>query len=200
MSETIRSFIAFELPENIISSIGKLQKQIKCHGLDARWVRPENIHLTLKFLGDITKTDMESAGGTIIETAKGYAPIFLSAKGIGIFPNIKRPRVIWAGIAGQISTLVGLQRELDENLESIGFAKEKRLFKGHLTLGRIKKKIPLKRLSDAIKKFEEFESEIFTADQIILFKSVLKPSGHVYTKLLIANLTVSQKTKSLNSA
>ena len=200
MSETIRSFIAFELPENIISSIGKLQKQIKCHGLDARWVRPENIHLTLKFLGDITKTDMESAGGTIIETAKGYAPIFLSAKGIGIFPNIKRPRVIWAGIAGQISTLVGLQRELDENLESIGFAKEKRLFKGHLTLGRIKKKIPLKRLSDAIKKFEEFESEIFTADQIILFKSVLKPSGPVYTKLLIANLTVSQKTKSLNSA
>ncbi len=200
MFETIRSFIAFELPENIISSIGKLQKQIKCHGLNARWVHPENIHLTLKFLGDITKTDIENAGGAIIETAKGYAPISLSAKGIGIFPNIKRPRVIWVGIAGQISTLVGLQRELDENLGSIGFAKEKRLFKGHLTLGRIKKKIPLKRLVDAIKKFEGFESEIFTVDQIILFKSVLKPSGSVYTKLLIADLTVSQKIKNLNSA
>ena len=188
MSHTIRTFIAFELPKNIISSISKVQEGIRSYGLKARWVRPENIHLTLKFLGNIKEADIEKIGGAIFESAKEYAPISLTAKGIGVFPGIKRPRVIWVGIRGETDLLVGLQKRLDEKFETIGFQPENRPFKGHLTLARIKKKINSKKLIDAIKEFGEFESETFIADNIYLFKSDLKSSGAVYTKLMSITL------------
>ncbi len=188
MSHTIRTFIAFELPKNIISSISKVQEGIRSYGLKARWVCPENIHVTLKFLGNIKEADIEKIGGVIFESAKEYAPISLTAKGIGVFPGIKRPRVIWVGIRGETDLLVGLQKRLDEKLETIGFQPENRPFKGHLTLARIKKKINSKRLIDAIKEFGEFESETFIADKLLLFKSELKPTGSVYTKLISVGL------------
>ena len=188
MSDTIRTFIAFQLPGKIISSIRKVQDGIKSYGFKIRWVHPENIHLTLKFLGDIDTVDIEKIGDAVIRTVKGHAPLSLTAKGIGVFPAIKRPRVIWAGITGQIDLLIGLQKILDETLEEIGFPKESRSFKGHLTLGRMKGKIDPKRLVDAIKEFQGFESETFVADKIFLFKSELKPAGAVYTKLMSVSL------------
>lgn len=188
MSDIIRAFIAFELPERIISSIRNVQDGIKNYGFKVRWVRPENIHLTLKFLGDIEEADTEVVGGTISEAVKGYGPISLAAKGIGVFPGIKRPRVIWVGLTGQMESLIDLHESLDENLETIGFPRENRPFKGHLTLGRAKGNIDPKRLFDAMEEFKGFESETFVANQIILFKSELKPSGAVYTKLRSVSL------------
>ena len=188
MSDTIRTFIAIELPGNIISSIRKVQEGIKSYGFKVRWVRPENIHLTLKFLGNINEADTEKIGRAIFDAVKEYPPISLAAKGIGVFPEVKRPRVIWVGITGQVEPLIGMQKTLDDKLEAIGFPKENRPFKGHLTLARVKGKIDSKRLSEAMKEFQEFEAEPFTADQIILFKSELKPTGSVYTKLLSASL------------
>ncbi len=188
MSDTIRTFIAIELPGNIISSIRKVQEGIKSYGFKVRWVRPENIHLTLKFLGNINEADTEKIGRAIFDAVKEYPPISLAAKGIGVFPGVKRPRVIWVGITGQVEPLIGMQKTLDDKLEAIGFPKENRPFKGHLTLARVKGKIDSKRLSEAMKEFQEFEAEPFTADQIILFKSELKPTGSVYTKLLSASL------------
>lgn len=186
MSNTIRTFIAIELPEKIGSAISKVQEGIRSYGFKIRWVRPENIHLTLKFLGNIKETDTKKVGKTIFESVKGYKPISLKAKGIGVFPGIKKPRVVWTGISDQLNLLTELQKTLDEKLEEIGFPKEKRPFRGHLTLGRVKAKIDPKRLSDALKEFAKFESESFSADRVILYKSELKPKGAVYTKL--ANL------------
>jgi len=188
MSNTIRTFIAIELPEKIIYTIGKVQEKIKSYGFKIRWVRTENIHLTLKFLGDIKEADTEKVARAISESVKGYHPILLAVKGIGVFPGIKRPRVIWLGISKQLDLLTELQKTLDEKLEAISFPKEKRPFKGHLTLGRIKSKIDAKRLYDVLKDFTKFESEHFFADRIILYKSELKPKGAVYTKLTEAYL------------
>ncbi|RZB29966.1 MAG: RNA 2',3'-cyclic 3'-phosphodiesterase [Desulfobacteraceae bacterium Eth-SRB1] len=179
----IRIFIAFELPEKIIIFISKVQKDLQARGLKVKWVRPQNIHLTLKFLGNINETDTEMVGKAIRESACGYSPILLTTKGIGVFPNIKRPRVIWIGIAGQTKQLVSLQKGLDEKLDAIGFPKDNRPFTGHLTIARVKGKINPQRLIDAIKYYSEFESETFIADNIYLFKSDLKSSGAVYTKL-----------------
>ncbi len=179
----IRTFIAIELPEEIIYTISKVQEEIKSYGLKIRWVRPENIHLTLKFLGDIQEADTEKVARAVSESVTGYHPISIAVKGIGVFPGIKRPRVIWLGISKQLDLLTGLQKTLDEKLEAIGFPKEKRPFRGHLTLGRIKDKIDPKRLNDVLKEFNKFESEHFFADRIILYKSELKPKGAVYTKL-----------------
>ncbi|MBU4288720.1 MAG: RNA 2',3'-cyclic phosphodiesterase [Proteobacteria bacterium] len=184
MPDTIRTFIAFKLPKNIISYIRKIQEDIKSYAFKVRWVNLENIHITLKFLGNINYTDIERISETIITSVNGYAPISLEVKGAGVFPNIKRPRVIWVGITGEIKKLTGIQKDIEQNLEKLGFPPEKRPFKGHLTLGRIKGKIDPKKLLDAMKKFEKFESELFIADKIFLFKSDLKSTGSVYTELM----------------
>lgn len=188
MSDTIRTFVAVEIPGNILSKIREVQEGIKGYGFKISWVRPENIHLTLKFLGNIEAVDVEKISNAISNTAKGYTPISLAAKGIGVFPDIRRPRVLWVGLTGQIETLVNLQKTLDENLKAFGFPEEKRSFKGHLTLGRIKTKINPKKLGDALMACRSFESETFTAGEVILYKSELKPSGAVYSKLASASL------------
>jgi 2'-5' RNA ligase len=185
MSKTIRTFIAIEIPKTVISKIRELQDVIKAYGFKIRWVRAENIHLTLKFLGDIEINEIAKA---VSKAAEKYSPISLKAKGIGVFPGIKRPRVLWVGLSGQLEALVKLQQTLDENLIALGFSREERPFKGHLTMGRIKDKIDVKKLGDALMAFRRFESETFTADQIILYKSELTPSGAVYTGLASALL------------
>ena len=188
MSDTIRTFIAIELPEKIIASISSIQESIRSYGFKVRWVRPQNIHLTLKFLGNVREAETEAIGRGLLASANGFAPLSMTAKGIGAFPGIKRPRVLWVGVGGQINELIQLQQSLDEKLAGIGFPREKRAFKGHLTMGRVKAKIDPKRLLEAIKAFDGFESEPFVADKIILFKSDLQPTGAVYTKLMEANL------------
>ena len=171
MSETIRSFIAIELPETIISSIGKVQQGMKSYGLKMKWVRPESIHLTLKFLGNIPVDDLDRVGDAMTDTAENFGPVSLAARGIGVFPNMRRPRVVWVGISGQVQQLVDVQAALDERLMKIGFTKEKRSFKGHLTLGRIKQRIDNDRLMAAMREFSGFESDPYDAQEIILFKS-----------------------------
>jgi 2'-5' RNA ligase len=188
MSKTIRTFIAIEIPKTVISKIRELQDVIKAYGFKIRWVRAENIHLTLKFLGDIEEIKINEIAKAVSKAVEKYSPISLKAKGIGVFPGIKRPRVLWVGLSGQLEALVKLQQTLDENLIALGFSREERPFKGHLTMGRIKDKIDVKKLGDALMAFRRFESETFTADQIILYKSELTPSGAVYTGLASALL------------
>lgn len=187
----LRTFIAIELPENIISFISGIQDKMKSYGFKVKWVRPKNIHITLKFLGNIHKADVEKIGTAMSETVKAHPPISLAAKGIGVFPSIKRPRVIWLGLKGQTFELIELQKAIDGTLENIGFPKEGRAFKAHLTLARVKGNLHSKKLLDVMNTFGEPESETFTADQVTLFKSDLKPTGAVYTKLVSGPL-VSQ--------
>ena len=188
MSDTIRAFIAIALPERIIAAIGSIQESMRAYGFKVRWVRPQNIHLTLKFLGNVTAAETEAIKQAMQEAGAGSTPISITSKGIGVFPSIKRPRVLWVGIGGQIDALIELQRTLDEKLAAIGFAKEKRAFKGHLTMGRVKDRIDPKRLMGAMKVHLGFETEPFVADRMTLFKSDLKPTGAVYTKLMQASL------------
>ena len=188
MPKTVRTFIAIEIPKTVISKIRELQDAIKASGFKIRWVRAENIHLTLKFLGDIEESKIVEIAEAVSKTAEEHSPISLKAKGIGVFPGIKRPRVLWVGLAGQLEALVKLQTTLDENSIVLDFPREKRPFKGHLTMGRIKDRIDVKKLGDALMAFRGFESETFTAGQIILYKSELTPSGAVYTKLVSVSL------------
>lgn len=179
----IRSFIAFELPAEILSALEKLQKDLGAYGFPVRWVRPTSIHLTLKFLGDIEADRIERIAGAMSEAGAGYAPLLLAAKGIGVFPGIKHPRVIWSGLTGQADLLAAVQHKLDGGLAEIGFTKEKRPFNGHLTLGRFKAGVDSNQLMQALQEFEKFETATFAADALILFRSQLKPGGAVYSKL-----------------
>ncbi len=184
MSLTIRSFIAIELPKVISTHLRNLQDNLKSGDFKVKWVHPEQIHLTLKFLGNIYETDVDRLKEALTGNVKKYAPISLFAKGMGVFPNISRPRVIWVGIGGQLSALTALQKTVDNVLAAIGFHPEKRSFKAHLTIGRVKGSIDPFKLADAIQVFTDFQSETFVADKVFLFKSDLNPAGSVYTKLV----------------
>jgi len=184
MANTIRSFIAVVLPPSIVDYINNIKETLYPYRFKIRWVKPENIHLTFKFLGDINAADIEAAGAAMDRAVEETAPITLSVKGAGVFPGIKRPRVVWLGMGGQVPLLIALQKVLDENLAAAGFEKEKRPFKAHLTLGRVKGAIDAAMLGKALSEMMNFESTPFVVDRIFLIKSELKPSGPVYTKLI----------------
>jgi 2'-5' RNA ligase len=183
MPDTIRSFIAVELPDEVLSAVSRVQGHLKSYGFRTKWVRPANIHITLKFLGDIDAGIVDAIANAMVSAAEGCAPISLSAKGIGVFPNTKRPRVLWVGLTGEVNLLIDLQRKLDDWLSDIGFAKERRSFKGHLTLGRFKARVNSREIMRALREFEDFETPSFMARELTLFKSELRPSGAVYSKL-----------------
>lgn len=183
MTDNFRAFIAIDLPSSIRSSLGETQEILKSFGLRAKWVRPQNIHLTLKFLGNIDSDDVDKIIAAMTLTANDFKGVSLSAKEIGVFPGIRRPRVIWAGLNGQLEILQNLQQTLDGHLADLGFAKETRSFKGHLTLGRVKARIAAVRMKTALDQLKGFESESFETREIILFKSELRPTGAVYTKV-----------------
>ncbi len=183
MPGTIRAFIAFELPAAVISLLQRVQQDFKRLAIRARWVRPENIHLTLKFLGDITPDDVDKIGAAMAVAAAELPPVALSVRGIGVFPGVKRPRVIWVGLAGDIRSLLAFQSRLEQKVFEAGFPKENRSFKAHLTMGRLKQAPDPALIRRMITDYATLSSGEFTLKQVILFKSDLKPSGAVYSKL-----------------
>jgi len=187
----MRTFIAIELPQRITAGLENVQKTLKSSKLKIRWVQPENIHLTLKFLGDTPPEAVDPISLTLTESVRGYDPISLSAKGSGAFPGIKNPRVIWVGLSGQVPRLKTLQGTLAENLAALGFEKEKRTFKVHVTLGRLKGSVDPVKLNAALNKVMDFQTEPFLVDRLFLFQSDLKPTGPVYTKIASAPLAPS---------
>jgi 2'-5' RNA ligase len=183
MGEKIRTFIAIDLPDPVRQAISKTQEKLRRTGLGIRWVRPQGIHLTLKFLGDIEKSDVEKVHGAMKEAVQSTSPFSLRGEGLGVFPDFKRPRVLWIGVAGDLETLRALQRDLDFQLKGLGFPREKRAFKGHLTLGRAKGRLDGNQLRRALQRYEDFSTDPFTAECLTFFQSDLRPTGAVYTKL-----------------
>ncbi|MBF0099842.1 MAG: RNA 2',3'-cyclic phosphodiesterase [Desulfobacterales bacterium] len=184
----LRLFIAMVLPESIIAEIADIQRQLKRYHHDIRWVQPKNIHLTIKFLGDVNVSKVDS----IIDAIKcsvGYmSPIQIQAKGIGMFPGLKNPKVLWIGLSGDIIQLKQYHNRLEDLLVPLGFAKEDRPFKAHLTIGRIKNKMPINQAQDILRQFETYTSPLFLFDRIVLFKSDLRPEGPLYKPMDVATI------------
>ncbi len=189
MGDKIRSFIAISLPEPVLQAIGKAQETLKGARLDIRWVRQEGIHLTLKFLGDVERENIEGIQAAIARAAKGASPFTLYGEGVGVFPDRKRPRVIWVGLSGDLQALAALQRDLESQLDGLGFPREKRPFKGHLTVGRVKGRLDATRLAKALDGLSAFKTESFSVECVELFQSTLRPQGAVYDRLAEIGLT-----------
>jgi 2'-5' RNA ligase len=183
MSEKIRAFIAIGLPESVLEAMAAAQETLKRAGLKIRWVRKEGIHLTLKFLGDIDRDDLEDIRGAMEQATKTFSPFLLRGDGVGVFPDLRRPRVAWVGISGDMEVLRALQRDLESQLRDLGLPKEKRAFKGHLTLGRVKGRLDSTKLRAALEGLGDFRTESFMARSIVLFQSNLRPDGAVYSRL-----------------
>jgi 2'-5' RNA ligase len=182
--KSIRSFLALDLPEEILREIGRIRNRLEelIQG-DIRWVRPEGIHLTLKFFGDISEIDIANIAAVVEKAAAGAAPFTLSIGGVGVFPDSRRPRVLWLGMNGDVPRLLIFQKELERSLQLIGFALEERPFRPHLTLGRIRSPKGLTGLARVLEKGEEYAAAGFLASGLGLFRSELTPRGAVHTRL-----------------
>jgi len=179
----IRSFIAIELPEATREAIYVIQEQLKQSRAGVRWVKPAGIHLTLKFLGNINPAQVDDVAATAAQLVRDEPPLTLCAAGLGGFPSHRKPRVIWVGLQGEVERLAKIQAGLEKALEPLGFAREGRGFRPHLTIGRVKDRHHLQSLIEAMSTLELPEFNSFDADEIILYKSDLRPTGAIYTKL-----------------
>jgi len=190
--EQVRSFIAIELPEEVRRGLAKLRSELeRAEHRFVKWVDPEGIHLTLKFLGNIPFKQVTEVTKAIEEAAQGVAPFHLEISGLGAFPNLKQPRVLWVGIGGEIDTLLRLQQNIDSALASLGFAKEERPFMPHLTLARIRQGAsPLERRNfGELAMSASFEASYpIDAKVVSLMRSQLTPEGAIYTRLSMVGL------------
>jgi RNA 2',3'-cyclic 3'-phosphodiesterase len=178
----IRSFFAIEPPSQVRNEIARVSGLLRNTGADVKWVRPESVHLTLKFLGDVAEADIDPLARAVGDAAVLHRPMELEIRGLGVFPGLKKPRVVWLGLSGNIDGLKALQQGVEMAAAEFGFEPEKRPFKAHLTLGRIRSGRGQNRLMTALETIKP-ENQSFPAAEVVLFKSDLKPTGAVYTAL-----------------
>ncbi|MCX5853665.1 MAG: RNA 2',3'-cyclic phosphodiesterase [Deltaproteobacteria bacterium] len=182
--KSIRSFLAIDVPPEVLSDISGIQAGLKKTLQGAiRWVRPGGMHLTLKFFGDVSENDIAVISRIAGEHVNGIGPFALHVQKLGVFPDINRPRVLWLGIYGDVGALVNFQKAMDQKLHGGGFAEEKRPFSPHLTLARIKEPRGLIGLAKIVENRDNYTAGHFNAGGLNLYRSYLTPRGAVYTKL-----------------
>lgn len=184
----IRAFIAIEINPEITSQLARiadeLQQSIGNHAV--RWVPAENIHLTLKFLGDVSLNNLELLKDALKSEAAGLASFNISVGGIGAYPKIRSPRVLWVGVEGP-ETLISLQRSVENQMEKLGYERDRRNFSPHLTLGRVSRSAQpgeVRAVATALEAYKLGFIGISPVTAVHLFRSDLHPEGAVYSSLL----------------
>jgi 2'-5' RNA ligase len=184
MEGTIRAFIAIEPTAQIRSALGDIQSKLQRADLGAKvsWVKPGGIHITLRFLGDVPSSQVEEIGSAMGRAAGGHSKFRIACGGVGVFPESGSPRVVWAGVTEGVDSLSRLSRDINMQLSQLGFPPEDRAFKAHLTLGRVKSRLDRSRLLSLVEKLETPPMKM-VAEEVILFRSDLRPQGAIYTSL-----------------
>lgn len=186
-TEVIRTFICIEIPESIQARIAKLQETLRQIESQVSWTKPSNIHLTLKFLGDIEASRIERISKAIDRAASGISPFEVEIGGAGCFPSPRSPRVLWVGVSNVPEQLQQLFSNIEDELAREGLEREKRKFSPHLTIGRIRSPHNAAPVAAALIA-SGFESEAITATEVVLMRSDLKPTGSIYTRQSIIRL------------
>ena len=180
----IRSFLAFELPPDMKTIVTRVSGEMRKSSLEVKWIRVDNIHLTVVFMGNINSEDIGAIGKEIQKVCLRYGPFDVSLHALGCFPNRRKPRVIWLGLDGDLNRMAFFRDHLQDALRPFGIKEEKRRYRPHLTLGRTRKSYRRSSsLEDYIMRYEDLTGPVCSLNELILFKSDLKPSGAVYTKL-----------------
>ena len=190
MENQIRAFIALEISREARVELSRIIDELKKVDAPVKWLNPQSIHLTLKFLGNISEEKIENISILLEKIAKGIASFSVTLGDIGVFPTWRRPRVIWLGIKDSQEKVKSMAGELEKALEKEGCEIEAREFKSHLTLGRVKtgknsEKLKMAADADSV----EIVPVSMIVDKIILYKSTLTPEGAEYTPLHVAKFT-----------
>lgn len=182
----LRAFIAIKLPSDVQANLEKIKEELALPGSGSvRWVSKGNIHLTLKFLGEIPDTDIEKINAVFDPHLRTFKSFSVNLSELGAFPNFNRPRVLWVGVQ-PLADLLNLQTTIDDRLLQLNYAQENCSFHPHLTLGRVSDHADSREVGKVINKMKDGAIEIagvIPVDRIILFRSDLKPSGPVYTMI-----------------
>jgi len=177
----MRAFIAIDLPETIRATLRRKQALFRCASPDARWTQPEGIHLTLKFLGEVPDPKVKEVCGRLKNLGQ-FEAFSVQVKGFGFFPDARRPRVMWVGVEA-LSSLSRLAEQVEEAMQGIGFAREKRAYRPHLTLARFRVPQPQPALQALLVTEQEQELGNIEVSEFYLFESKLSPKGAEYRKV-----------------
>ena len=183
----IRSFIAIEIEAEAIDKIATVIEQLRPRIPHVRWTAPSNFHFTLKFLGDIEESQVDPLANALQRELHPFPRFTINAKGLGVFPGPRRPRILWVGLAG--IELARLAAKVESAVAPLGFAPEQRSFTPHLTIGRWRQfdRAP-DNLRQDLENWKDFEFGESSVDEVILFQSVLKPAGAIYSRLKVVTL------------
>jgi 2'-5' RNA ligase len=183
---TVRTFIALELSERLKEGILTLRASLRGRGVRASWVRPGAMHLTLKFLGDVQERELDGVFGAVRRAAEGVPPFRFETTGLGAFPSPRRPRVIWLGVEPR-DELYDLAEAVEVELSDLGFPRERRPFRPHITIGRIRDPRGSGDISGALADLGGLR-EVVEVREVRVMKSTLLPSGAVHEVLEAAPL------------
>jgi 2'-5' RNA ligase len=179
----MRTFLAVEVPADVKRALASLQEELRSSGADVRWIRPEGIHLTLKFLGEIPSQRVDEIREAVEEMLGTHRPFSLEVRGLGGFPRLSQPRVVWVGLGGEVDRLRALQEDVEKGMNALGFPREERPFHPHLTLGRVRSPRRRDRLLEGIRSLMDIQLGGFRVEAVAQFESELLPSGARYTRL-----------------
>jgi len=179
----LRCFVAVDVDEHVRGQIAELSGKLRTPGIKASWVRPENLHLTLRFLGDITDEQRVAFAARLRSGLQHAEALTLQVSGVGAFPNVRRPSVVWAGLREAAGSLEPIVNAAEDAAQAIGLKKETRPFKAHITLARVRQTKDLQPLSGKLMHHAEFRGDEFAVPHVSLLMSELTPQGAVYTTL-----------------
>ena len=177
----IRSFIAIDLAEPVRAAIGALQHELAGAKADVRWMRAEGMHVTLKFLGAVDAPRLDAIHAAVESALQNQPALHVRARGVGAFPSLRRPRVLWVGL--QAEGLVELAARVDAAVTPLGFESERRPFTPHVTVGRVNS---LRGWASLETQFTAHLDDAFGGsdiDAVTIYRSTLRPAGSVYTPL-----------------
>lgn len=181
----MRTFIAVEMPEDVRQKVGRYIYTIRNNFDNVKWVIPDNLHLTIKFLGEVKKPDIKKLMECIEATASEFTPFSMGLNGLGFFPSEMKPRVIWIGADGGADHLLEIFHTLENCLEKAGFDRDARTFSPHLTIGRVRKD----RKTVVPERLPEFEPVRFEINSLKLMSSILTSKGPIYESTFESKLT-----------
>jgi RNA 2',3'-cyclic 3'-phosphodiesterase len=184
----MRCFVAIELPAEVRKQLAELQGRLNAMDSFVRWIRPEQIHLTLKFLGEVPDRQVPEVCSAVVETAARLDPMPIEVAGTGYFPRGGPARVVWAGVVGPSSELIACQAACERVLAELGYPPEDRDFRPHLTIGRSREPNGAREVRGVLAAAGEFRCRPFIASELVIFQSVLGRAGPTYTALARAKL------------
>jgi 2'-5' RNA ligase len=192
MAEHLRMFVALQTSDQLLDLLAQIQRQLQARlpTGSVRWTRRDQLHLTLRFLGDVPAGQVEALAAALREAGAGCPPLRLGLEGAGCFPNARNPRVLWIGVNGDLPQLEELQQRVEIAMTGFGDHREERAFHPHLTLGRVAARDfqAARAVGEAVGALEVGSLGQWTADRLHLVRSQLAASGPTYTDVAIVEL------------